>query len=161
MPAPGVPGQPVVSVFSSRLLPAFIGRNFFTTTGSSATSHRIVPPGSPLELRYLQPLLSENDMRLPQLPRTPGKLRHPQSPNGTDQVSGFALFCTLTLPSGRIRFTCAMGSLLPIASFRPCRCRQRPCDSDCLPLGRGDACCPPCRANKKSRLEFQAAYQYS
>jgi hypothetical protein len=96
--------------------------------------------GSPLVLHYLQPLLSENDMRLPQLPRTPGKLRHPQSPNGFDQVSGFALFCTLTLPSGRIRFTCAMGSLLPIASFRPCRCRQRPCDSDCLPLGRGDAC---------------------
>jgi len=30
----------VVPVFSSSLLPAFTGRNFNTTTGSSATSHR-------------------------------------------------------------------------------------------------------------------------
>jgi hypothetical protein len=28
---------------------------------------------------------------------------------------------------------------LPIASFRPCRYQQRPCDSDCLPPDRGDA----------------------
>jgi voltage-gated potassium channel len=31
---------------------------------------------------------------------------------------------------------------LPIASFRPCRYQQRPCNSDCLPPGRGDACVP-------------------
>jgi len=57
-----------------------------------------------------------------------------------DQVSGFALLCTLTLPLRRIRFAHAVCSLLPIASFRLCRCQQRPCDSDCLPPDRGDAC---------------------
>jgi hypothetical protein len=92
----------------------------------------------PLESPYPQP--ARNDTRLPQLLRAPCKLPHPQSLNRSDQVSGFALFCTLTHQLSRIRFTCAMCSLLPIASFRPCRCRQRPCDSDCLPLGRGDAC---------------------
>jgi len=59
---------------------------------------------------------------------------------GYDQVSGFALCCTLTHPLRRIRFACAMCSLLPIASFRPCRCQQRPCDSDCLPPDQGDVC---------------------
>ena len=59
---------------------------------------------------------------------------------GYDQVSGFTLFGTLTHPQRRIRFACAMCSLLPIASFRPCRCQQRPCDSDCLPPDQGDAC---------------------
>ena len=59
---------------------------------------------------------------------------------GYDQVSGFALVGTLTHPQRRIRFACAMCSLLPIASFRPCRCQQRPCDSDCLPPDQGDAC---------------------
>lgn len=58
---------------------------------------------------------------------------------GYDQVSGFALCSTLTHPQRRIRFACAMCRLLPIASFRPCRCQQRPCDSDCLPPDRGDA----------------------
>ncbi len=70
----------------------------------------------------------------------PCKLRHPQSHDRFDQVSGFALLCTLTHLPCRIRFTCAMCNLLPIASFRPCRCQQRPCDSDCLPPDRGDAC---------------------
>ncbi|MDK2848186.1 MAG: hypothetical protein PWP34_1539 [Desulfuromonadales bacterium] len=70
----------------------------------------------------------------------PCKRRHPQSRYGSDQVSGFALFRTLTHPQRRIRFACAMCRLLPIASFRPCRCQQRPCDSDCLPPDRGDAC---------------------
>ncbi len=81
-----------------------------------------------------------NSVRLPRLRRTPGERCHPQTPHGTDQVSGFALFCTLTLPFGRIRFAFAMDRSLPIASFRPCRYQQRPCDSDCLPPGRGDAC---------------------
>ena len=81
-----------------------------------------------------------NDTRLPQLLRAPCKLPHPQSLKGSDQVSGFALSCTLTHQLSRIRFTCAMCSLLPIASFRPCRRQQRPCESDCLPPGRGDAC---------------------
>jgi len=29
---------------------------------------------------------------------------------------------------------------LPIASFRPARFRQHPCNSDCLPPGQGDVC---------------------
>ena len=33
----------VISVLSSTLLPAFIGRNLLTTTGSSATSHQHLP----------------------------------------------------------------------------------------------------------------------
>lgn len=69
---------------------------------------------------------SSNGARLPRLRRTPGGRCHPQSPHGTDQVSGFALFCTLTLPYGRIRFAFAMDRSLPIASFRPCRYQQRP-----------------------------------
>ena len=31
---------------------------------------------------------------------------------------------------------------LQFASFRPCRYQQRPCNSDCLPPGRCDACLP-------------------
>ena len=94
----------------------------------------------PLELPY--PPKKRNNMRLPRLRRVPCEQSHPQSRYGADQVLGFALFCTLTLPYRRIRFTCAMYRSLPIASFRPCRCQQRPCDSDCLPPGRGDACVP-------------------
>ena len=83
-----------------------------------------------------------NNARLPRLRRTPCEQSHPQARYGTDQVSGFTLFCTFTLPYRRIRFAYAMYHSLPIASFRPCRCQQRPCDSDCLPPGRGDACLP-------------------
>lgn len=98
--------------------------------------------GLPLRrgLSGIRPPDPQNDTRLPQLPRAPCELPHPQSRTGSDQVSGFALFCTLAHPRRRIRFDCAMCSSLPIASFRPCRCQQRPCDSDCLPPGRGDAC---------------------
>ncbi|HBH30473.1 MAG TPA: hypothetical protein DDX81_01000 [Desulfofustis sp.] len=39
-----------------------------------------------------------NDARLPRLRRTPCEQSHPQSRYGIDQVSGFALFRTLTLP---------------------------------------------------------------
>ncbi len=79
-------------------------------------------------------------MRLPQLLLAPCELLHPQSHNGSDQVVDFTTFCTLILPLCRIRFTCAVCSSLPIASFRPCRYQQRPCDSDCLPPGQGDIC---------------------
>jgi hypothetical protein len=79
---------------------------------------------------------------LPRLRRVPCERCHPQTHHGADQVPGLALFCTLTLPSCRIRFAFAMYRSLPIASFRPCRCQQRPCNSDCLPPGRGDACVP-------------------
>ena len=94
--------------------------------------------GLPLRLPF--PFFPGTIRVLPQLPRTPCELPHPQPRVRADQVSGFALCCTLTLLPRRIRFTCAMCSSLPIASFRPCRYRQRPCDSDCLPPGRGDAC---------------------
>ena len=30
--------------------------------------------------------------------------------------------------------------VVPQPNLRRCRCQQRPCDSDCLPLGGGDAC---------------------
>ena len=98
----------------------------------------------PLEHLYL-PLkkrTKKNNARLPRLRRTPCEQSHPQARYGADQVSGFALFCTLTLLYRRIRFAYAMYRSLPIASFRPCRYQQRPCDSDCLPPGRGDACVP-------------------
>ncbi|MEK6247862.1 MAG: hypothetical protein N2C12_06760, partial [Planctomycetales bacterium] len=68
--------------------------------------------------------------RLPQLPRTPCELPHPQSRYGSDQVLGFALSSTLTHPLRRIWFAYAMYSSRPIASFRPCRYQQLPCDSD-------------------------------
>ena len=35
----------------------------------------------------------------------------------------------------------AMYCSLPIASFRPCRYQQRPCNSDCLPPGRVTPAC--------------------
>ena len=89
----------------------------------------------PLEPPY--PNHQRNDVRLPQLLRAPCERSHPQSHCRSDQVPGFTLFCTFPLLLCRIRFACAVYHSLPIASFRPCRCRQRPCDSDCLPLGRG------------------------
>jgi len=39
-----------------------------------------------------------NNIRLPRLRLTPCEQSHPQAHYGTDQVSGFALFWTLTLP---------------------------------------------------------------
>ena len=54
------------------------------------------------------PQTARNGTRLTQFLRTPCKLPHPQSLKGFGQVSGFALFCTLTHPSSRIRFTYAM-----------------------------------------------------
>ncbi len=82
----------------------------------------------------------KNDIRLPRLRRTPCEQSHPQSRYGIDQVPGVALCGTLTLPLRRIRFTYVMYRSLSIASFRPCRCQQRPCDSNYLPPDQGDAC---------------------
>ena len=87
--------------------------------------------------------------------RAPCEQPHPQSRHRSDQAPGIAIFCTLTLLCRRTRFAYAVCRSLPIASFRPCRCQQRPCDSDCLPPGRGGSCflsrtgLPVCRANKK------------
>ena len=134
--------QQVIPVFSSRLLPAFPGRNFITTTDSSATSHHIrhtwISPCNAVILKR-----TRNGIRLPRLRRIPCEQCHPQSQYKTDQVLGFALFCTLTLLHCRIRFTYAMYCSLPIASFRPHRYQQRPCNSDCLPPDRGDTGIPP------------------
>ena len=92
---------------------------------------------SPLVPPYL---VHQNNVRLPRLRQVPCEQPHPQSRHGSDQVSGFTLFRTLTHPQRRSRFARAVCRSLPIASFRPHRYQRRPCDSDCLPLGRGDAC---------------------
>ncbi|MDP8285077.1 MAG: hypothetical protein RAP03_00305, partial [Candidatus Electryonea clarkiae] len=62
---------------------------------------------------------------------------YPQSRYRSDLVSGFAILCTLTHLSRRIRFAYAVHRMLPMASFRPCRCQQRPCQSVLLPPNRG------------------------
>ena len=71
--------------------------------------------------------------------RSPCNQLHPQTQYRSDQVSDVALFCTLAHLHCRIRFAFAMCRSPPITSFRPCRCQQRPCDSDCLPPDQGDA----------------------
>ena len=100
-------------------------------TASVSLESPLAPSCMPLVFRQL-------DMRLPQLRRVPCDRCHPQPPRRSDQEQGFTLQCTLTHLPCRIRFAFAMYRSLPIASFRPCRCQQRPCDSDCLPPGRGD-----------------------
>ena len=129
----------VIPVFPSTPLPGFIGGNFITTTGSSATRQSI-PPFLEFPLGRWFPF--RDSTGLPRLRRTPCEQCHPQSHHGPDQVWGFALFCTLTHPKCRIWFACAMYCSLPIASFRPYRYQQRPCNSDCLPPDRGDTCVP-------------------
>ncbi len=103
------------------------------TSLRSALSYLLNLPIPATSLTY------RNNARLPRLRRTPCEQSHPQTHYGFDQVSGFVLFWTLTLPQRRIRFAYAMYCSLPIASFRPSRYQQRPCDSDCLPPDRGDA----------------------
>jgi len=111
---------------------------------SSLLRNHLPPHTASIRLGFLLVLLYSakhgNSARLPRLRQAPGEQSHPQSRIRNDQVSGFALFWTLTLLIRRIRFAYAMYRSLPIASFRPCRYQQRPCDSDCLPPGRGDAC---------------------
>lgn len=127
---------PTVTSFHRPELHNYYGIICHLTSLQSASSCLLYLPIPATTLTY------RNNARLPRLRRTPCEQSHPQSRYGTDQVSGFALFWTLTLPYRRIRFTFAMYHSLPIASFRPCRYQQRPCDSDCLPPGRGDACVP-------------------
>jgi hypothetical protein len=114
-------GHPILP---SILLPAFTGRDFIATTESSATSHRFgrpwIAPCTSLSL----PLVGfGNDTRLPRLRRTPCKQSHTQSRYGTDQVSVSRYFAHLPPPHRRIRFAYAMYRSLPIASFRPRRCK--------------------------------------
>lgn len=91
----------VIPVFSSTLLPGFFGRNFITTTGSSATRHVMPRPLESLlagRVSVKKKILSD-DTGLPQLmsgfPVEYAVLNHCVR---YDQVLGFALFCTLTSP---------------------------------------------------------------
>ncbi len=87
----------VIPVLSSARLPAFIGRNFITTTGSSATSHTVA---------FLSFLLINNALvnstkagaRLPRLRRLPCEPFHPASHIRSDRVLDVALFRRLAAP---------------------------------------------------------------
>ena len=133
----------VIPVLPSRLLPAFTGRDFITTTDSSATSHRIVRPWvSPCAFltRSIDQWI-ETIRGFPSYLWLPVKLPHPQSRYGSTtryRASRYvARLPTRCAESGSLALCAAS---LPIASFRPCRCQQRPCDSDCLPPDQGDVC---------------------
>ena len=94
----------------------------------------------PLVPAWKPSLYGRSGARLPQLLRVSCERPHPQSHRRSDQVWGFTIFGTLTHLQCRIWFAFAVCRSLPIASFRPCRYQQRPCNLDCLPPGRGDAC---------------------
>ena len=94
----------------------------------------------PLVPAWTPSLYGRSGARLPQLLRVSCERPHPQSHRRSDQVWGFTIFGTLTHLQCRIWFAFAVCRSLPIASFRPCRYQQRPCNLDCLPPGRGDAC---------------------
>ena len=49
-----------------------------------------------------------------------------------------ASFCMLAPTTSRNRFTSAKLHQLPVASFRPSRYQDRPCESDSLPRERGE-----------------------
>lgn len=66
----------------------------------------------------------------PVITPAPCKVFHPQALYMADRVLGFTLFCTLTPMYSRIRFTFVVYTLLPMASFRPCRWPAPP-----LPFG--------------------------
>lgn len=68
-------------------------------------------------------LCTRSQQASPVTVRAPCEQSHPQAHCRSDQVLGFALFCTLTYLHCRIRFAFAMYCSLPIASFRPLRCR--------------------------------------
>jgi len=132
MGRPGFPLQSVTSFPRPGLL-HYYGFICHLTPRRSALSLLLCLPIHPTHAGW-------NDARLPQLLRAPGELLHPQSRHGFDQVLDVTPFCTLTLPCRRIRFAYAVCRSLPIASFRPCRYQQRPCDSDCLPPDQGNSC---------------------
>ncbi len=131
------------SVFSSKLLPVFIGRVFLATTDSSANSLCFVCLLSFL-LRFpitflnlgrglFSPFLSSfltvphyfflvqfrehNESSLGNF-HTPCKRPHPQPQHKFDQVLGIMFYCTFALLHCRNRFAFAVCHLLPITSFR-------------------------------------------
>ncbi|VGO19783.1 hypothetical protein SCARR_01842 [Pontiella sulfatireligans] len=126
--------DPVLPSTPSR---AFTGRIFITTTGSSAPLHVSPNPLNFSSWHRAIALTRKPYRASPVITPAPRERSHPQSHAQSVRVSGFALFCTLTHHACRIRFTTVMYRSLPIASFRPRRYQQRPCDSDSLPLGRG------------------------
>ena len=90
----------VIPVLSSTLLPGFTGRDFITTTGSSATLHVISgllesPLAGPPSLSDTSP---SNDTGLPQLGQAPCERSHPHTRNRSDRVLDIALFCRLAAP---------------------------------------------------------------
>ena len=136
----------VVAVFSSTRLPGFSGRDFHTTTGSSATSHRVSSflscllksPTDPIGVERRLP----DDARLPQLlcwlPVDDYVLNHllslfmyrascllAHSPRQPAESGSLALrsINLLSLPSDS-----AVG-------------QRRPCESDSLPHEQGEATC--------------------
>ena len=127
LPPPRRTAPAVVLVFSSTPLPGFAGKDFLTTTGSSATLQSVST--------FLSHLVSVdyhgmNSAGLPRLISGPWKRSHPQTRTRFVRVWGVALIGRLTHRASRIRFACAMYRFLPIASFRPFRYQKRPCDSD-------------------------------
>ena len=117
----------VTTVLSSRLLPAFTGRGLLTTTGSSATSHRVNRSLSrPLNRRFRSLQATGRCQASPvtvlfSFERAPCWRLHPQPRPVLVHESGIALFCTLTPTGRRIRFAFAMNHQLSMASFRPRR----------------------------------------
>jgi hypothetical protein len=104
---PAAPPAAVIPVFSSSQLPAFIGWDLVTTTGSSATSHATAFLESRLERSRLGVKhYAKGGARLPRLRRVPGGRFHPASHIRSDRVSGFALFRRLTAPDmpSQVRF---------------------------------------------------------
>ncbi len=124
------PPPVIVPVLSSTLLPGFAGQNFITTTGASATSHQQKPWVSPCAPASRDQGLRIRCQASPVTAPAPCKVSHPQSLYVADRVPGFALFCMLAPTHSRIRFVCAMYTLLPMASFRPHRWPVAP-----LPFG--------------------------
>lgn len=122
--------RPVISVLSSTPSPGFKGRNFITTTGSSATPHCFAAD-LPFGLSATCSAMARKQYGAsPVTAPAPCRLHRPQSRHESEQVSDVALFCRLVRSCRRIRFAYATCRLLPVASFRPRRYQRHPCDSD-------------------------------
>ena len=130
------PPPAVIPVLSSTLLPGFIGRNFITTTASSATSHPLRP--------WLSPWTAISGhagygVRLPRLlhrlPVNDATLKHSTGLTEYRASRYFARLPTCTAESGSLALCTVNFLWLP---SDPTVGQWRPCHSDCLPLGRGD-----------------------
>jgi len=131
------PPSAVIPVLSSTLLPGFSGRNFLTTTASSATSHQLRPRLSPCATA------SGNagfGVRLPRLlhrlPVNDATLKHSTGLTEYRASRYFARWPTWTAEAGSLALCTVNFLWLP---SDPTVGQWRPCQSDCLPLSRGDA----------------------